>query len=168
MRLRTGVDRRKTEGMRCRPLERPIQPMTEILPQTALGLIAAFSEGSLRDAESLFDQILCFSEETITAAIVRKTLGLAPEELFQLLDKAFEECQLSYAFELVDQLFQTGKDLSHFLEQLIEHYRNIVNAKCKNMESHLPAKLYTQQQALYILDLLIQAESRFQKSSFLF
>jgi DNA polymerase-3 subunit gamma/tau len=129
----------------------------------ALQLIAAFSEGSLRDAESLFDQILCFSEKQITASIVRQTLGLVPEELFQSLDQAFSAYHLPYAFEIVDQLFQTGKDLAHFLEQLIEHYRNIVNAKCKQAES---AKLYTMQQALHILDLLIQAESTFQKSAF--
>jgi DNA polymerase-3 subunit gamma/tau len=129
----------------------------------ALQLIASFSEGSLRDAESLFDQILCFSELTITASIVRQTLGLVPEELFHSLDQAFSTYHLPYAFELVEQLFQTGKDLSHFLEQLIEHYRNVVNAKCKQADAY---KLYTQQQALHILDLLIQAESTFQKSSF--
>lgn len=129
----------------------------------ALRLIALFSEGSLRDAESLFDQILCFSESTITASIVRQTLGLVPEELFHSLDHAFSTFHLPYAFELVDQLFQTGKDLAHFLEQLIEHYRNIIHAKCKQGES---AKLYTMQQALHILDLLIEAESSFQKSSF--
>ena len=41
VRLRTGVDRRKTEGMRRGPLEGPIQPAAEMLPQNALGIIAA-------------------------------------------------------------------------------------------------------------------------------
>jgi DNA polymerase-3 subunit gamma/tau len=131
----------------------------------ALQLIASFSEGSLRDAESLFDQILCFSKELITASIVRQSLGLAPKELFHSLDQAFANYYLPYAFELVEELFQTGKDLAHFLEQLIEHYRNIVQAKCRQTD-HVAAKLYTPQQALHILDLLIQAESSFQKSSF--
>lgn len=131
----------------------------------ALSLIATFSEGSLRDAESLFDQILCFSESKITSGIVRKTLGLVPEELFHSLDQAFSSCHIPYAFELVDQLFQTGKDLPHFFEQLIEHYRNIVSAKCQQKETP-SSKLYTQAQALHILDLLIQGENSFQKSSF--
>jgi DNA polymerase-3 subunit gamma/tau len=129
----------------------------------ALQLIASFSEGSLRDAESLFDQILCFSEQTITEGIVRQSLGLVPQELFHSLDQAFSNYHLSYAFELVDQLFQTGKDLAHFVEQLIDHYRNIVCSKCKQEGAN---RIYTQQQALHILDLLIQAESNFQKSSF--
>lgn len=144
-------------------LEQIAIDLSRTVEPEALQLIAAFSEGSLRDAESLFDQILCFSEQTITAGIVRQTLGLVPQELFHSLDQAFSTYHLPYAFELVDQLFQTGKDLAHFLEQLIEHYRNIINAKCKQPDSH---KIYTQQQALHILDLLIQAESHFQKSSF--
>lgn len=144
-------------------LESIAQDLSRTVDKDALELIASFSEGSLRDAESLFDQILCFSENQITSEIVRQTLGLAPKELFVGLDQAFASCNLPYAFELVEQLFQTGKDLPHFLEQLIEHYRNITLAKMKN----LPAgKLYTQAQALHILDLLIQAESTFQKSVF--
>ncbi len=152
------------------PIAAKLQQIATDLSRTAdpgaLQLIAAFSEGSLRDAESLFDQILCFSDAAITASVVRQALGLVPQEIFTSLDQAFSNYDLSYAFELVDQLFQTGKDLAHFLEQMIEHYRNIVNAKCRPFDSHPSAKLYTQQQALHILDLLIQAESTFQKSSF--
>jgi len=141
----------------------------------ALDLISTFADGSLRDAESLFDQILCFAEGTITAAAVRQTLGLVPEEIFFSLDQAFSECRLAFAFELVDQLFQTGKDLAHFLEQLIEHYRRLTLCRALG-ENPLSAQLsektiasakrYTQAQCLHILDLLIQAESQFQKSAF--
>ena len=139
-------------------LSRPVE-------EGALQLIASFSEGSLRDAESLFDQILCFAEGTITESVVRASLGLAPQELFASLDQAFAEYRLSYAFELVDQLFQTGKDLSHFLEQLIEHFRNLTLAKTGGT-THPAAGLYTQQQSLHILDLLIHAEAQLQKSSY--
>lgn len=140
----------------------------------ALQLIASFADGSLRDAESLLDQILCFAEGTITASIVRQSLGLVPEDLFFALDQAFSECRLSFAFELVDQLFKAGKDLAHFLEQLIEHYRNLALCRTQarsiddaSSDRYAPsARFYTQAQCLYILDLLIQAESQFQKSTF--
>lgn len=140
----------------------------------ALHQIATFSDGSLRDAESLFDQILCFEEGTITADVVRKALGLAPQELFFSLDLAFSEAKAAYAFELVDSLFQEGKDLAHFLEQLIDHYRHV--SMCKILgESSLPPSLsaryaaaarhYSQPQCLYLLDYLIQAEIGLQKSA---
>ena len=133
--------------------------------QDALELIAQFAEGSLRDAESLFDQILCFSDQTITSHIVRDSLGLAPAAIFQSLDEAFSKCCLPYAFECVEKLFEYGKDLAYFLEQLIGHYRNIVNAKCMQI-GLASAKHYTKQQALHILDMLIQSEQTFQKSAF--
>lgn len=141
----------------------------------ALHLIAAFAEGSLRDAESLFDQILCFADGPVTATIVRQSLGLVPQEHFFALDQAFSECRLAYAFELVDHLFQTGKDLSHFLEQLIEHYRRLALCKTLGEKALAPelagkyagsARLYTQPQCLNILETLIHSESQFQKSSF--
>ncbi len=143
-------------------LKRDVEP-------DALHLIASFAEGSLRDAESLFDQILCFAEGSVTAAAVRQSLGLVPQEHFFALDAAFSESRLPFAFELVDQLFQAGKDLAHFLEQLIEHYRTL--AVCKTVGSSdsryaASAKLYTQPQVLNILELLIQSEASFQKSAF--
>ncbi len=143
-------------------LKREVEP-------DALHLIAAFAEGSLRDAESLFDQILCFAEGSVTSAAVRQSLGLVPQEHFFALDAAFSESRLPFAFELVDQLFQAGKDLAHFLEQLIEHYRTL--AVCKTVGSSdsryaASARLYTQPQALNILELLIQSEASFQNSAF--
>jgi DNA polymerase-3 subunit gamma/tau len=155
-------------------LEQISQDLQRTVEPEALYLIATFAEGSLRDAESLFDQILCFAEGPVSAAAVRQSLGLVPQEHFFALDTAFSEYRLSYAFELVDHLFQTGKDLVHFLEQLIEHYRCI--ALCKTFgEQSSPerqaryaasARLYTQPQAMNILEMLIHAESQFQKSAF--
>ncbi len=141
----------------------------------ALHLIASFADGSLRDAESLFDQILCFSSSAIQASTVREALGLVAEEYFSALDLAFADCHLAYAFELVEKLFRTGKDLPHFLEQLVDHYRCICLSKTVGLEALSPhltkryeksASFYTSAQALYILDLLITAEQTMQKSPF--
>lgn len=146
----------------ARDLSRAVEP-------DALALIATFAEGGLRDAESILDQILCFNEGTLNAASVRQALGLVSEELFLSLDQAFAEARIAAAFEIVEKLFDTGKDLSHFLEQLIEHYRNIalyktVGEKIGSAERSAP--FYTQSQSLYILQMLIEAEGPFQKSAF--
>jgi len=149
-------------------LQRPIDA-------EALHLIASFSDGSLRDAESLLDQIFCFTEGPVSKDAVRQTLGLLPEDLFFALDQAFSESAIVFAFDLIEQLFQTGKDLAHFFEQLIEHYRLIAIAKISGEKGlSLPvelanrylqsAKLYTSPQALYLLEYLLQAETVFHKS----
>lgn len=139
----------------------------------ALHKIAELSDGSLRDAESLFDQLLCFQDGKVTADSVAQVFGLVSDEFFFKLDLAFSEYQLSFAFDLVNHLFQKGKDLNHFLSQLIDHYRLIAIAKTLG-ESALPqvcaarymqtSKHYTQQQSLTLLEYLINSEALMQKS----
>ena len=142
----------------------------------ALHLIATFSDGSLRDAESLFDQILCFAEGTVTASIIRTSLGLIPQEHFFALDQAFSEARAAFAFELVEILFASGKDLPHFYEQLIEHVRNLSSARLLGEKGlSLPpdltarylqtSRLYASSQCLYLLEYLLRAESQLQKSA---
>ena len=142
----------------------------------ALHLIAAFSDGSLRDAESLYDQILCFAEGTVTAGIIRMALGLIPHDHFFALDQAFAEARPAFAFELVETLFSSGKDLSHFYEQLIEHVRNLSSARLLGEKGlALPpdltarylqsSRLYASSQCLYLLEYLLRAESQLQKSA---
>jgi len=142
----------------------------------ALELLAHAADGSLRDAESMFDQILCFAEGVVRASDVQNVLGLAPRDLLFSLDKAFADYKLAFAFELVEQLFQQGKQFGHFLEQLVEHYRHVTVVKTLGPDAlHLSSelklkyaeagKLYTQAQCLTILDQLLTAEANFSKST---
>lgn len=145
----------------CQEIQRPIDP-------EAVDLLSRFADGSLRDAESLLDQILCFSEGTVTGKHVREALGLVPQELLFELDRAFAEGRMGFAFEAVETLFQSGKDLAHFLQQAVEHYRWIVVAKTSKVATppgyKQAAEHYTQPQALAILDHLVRAEAQFSKS----
>ncbi len=136
----------------------------------ALHRIAQFAEGSLRDAESLFDQILCFADGAITLEHVQSVLGLVPDEYFSSLDIAFAEGRVGFAFELVEKLFQMGKDLTHFLEQLIGYYRRLALLRLSPQVHNAPerlleaAKLYTQGQLCFILDTLLTSYTEMGKS----
>lgn len=139
----------------------------------ALYKIAELSDGSLRDAQSLFDQILCFIDGRIEQEAVRQVFGLVPQEHFFQLDQAFEEGNFAFAFNLIDYLYKAGKDLGHFMTQLIDHFRQIAICKTQgpqNLQGSSSAKylqqskLYTQSQSLYILEYLIQSETQLQKS----
>ena len=154
-------------------LEQIARDLSREIDVAALHKIGELSDGSLRDAESLFDQILCFQDGRITADAVRQVFGLVSEEHFFALDQAFSATKLVHAFTLVNALFESGKDLAHFMSQLIEHYRLIALAKTVGEEA-LPApladrymqtsRIYTQQQSLYLLEYLITSEAGLQKS----
>jgi DNA polymerase-3 subunit gamma/tau len=144
--------------------------------EDVFSLIANLSEGSLRDAESLLDQVICYAEHPITLAKVSSTLGIVSHSTFFSLDQAFDKQTLSLAFELAGDIFSSGKDLSYFIDQLIEHYRCILKLKvsaplvlptARLKEQYTASQaLYTEEQALYILDFLIHWQQQIGKTPF--
>lgn len=140
----------------------------------ALSLLAHLAEGSLRTAESLLDQLLCYATPPITLEAATETLGLLPNDAFFALDRAIHEQHFAYAFELTESLFASGKDLGYFLERLIVHFRTLLHVKCGLTQDYLSdqehyihsASLYTQEQCLSLLDYLVQWEQRLSKTPF--
>jgi len=147
--------------------------------EAALNLIAAHADGSLRDAESLLDRLLCFHEGAITSEKLSETLGLVSRDLFFKLDQAANEHDLLFAFQLSEQVFNEGSHLEYFLENLAEHYRNILLVKLgkeRDLASLLTQdekqkylkteSLYSQEQCLEILDILRMQLEQLPKSPF--
>lgn len=144
--------------------------------EDVFSLIANLSEGSLRDAESLLDQIICYADHPITVAKVSVTLGVMPRSAFFSLDQAFAEQNYNFAFELAGEIFSSGKDLSYFLDNLIEHYRSLLKLKLGSLSTFptvrlkeqytASALLYTEEQCLYILDFLIHWQQQMNKTPF--
>ncbi|MDP1835316.1 MAG: DNA polymerase III subunit gamma/tau [Chlamydiales bacterium] len=146
----------------------------------ALRLIATMADGGMRDAESLFDQVLAFHEGEITVDAIAKVLGIMPRDIFFQIDQAGKNGDLAQAFEVVEQVFSQGKDLLFFLEGLIEHFRNILVVKLSGKATPLlnvaspdrdryeaSALLYRKEQCMNLLDYLIEAQNqiRFSPSS---
>ncbi len=95
----------------------------------ALFRLTGFAEGGLRDAESLFDQMISFSEGKITQEVVQEVLGVMPREQFFAIDQAVITGDIKVAFELAQNLFAQGKEISHFLEDLNAHIKAILLTK---------------------------------------
>ncbi|MFI5335043.1 MAG: DNA polymerase III subunit gamma/tau [Chlamydiales bacterium] len=142
--------------------------------EEALYLIAARSEGSMRDAESLLDQLSCSTEGTLTQEKVSSHLGLTPKDLLFSLDRAIAKEELSFAFRLAGDLFNAGRDLVCFIEGLLDHFRILLLMKMEQNLPHLSerdlgsytssAKEYTKEQCLFILDFLMGQWENFSKT----
>lgn len=99
--------------------------------------IAKSSDGSLRDAESVLDQLISFSQEKISLGDVVSVLGLVEHEaLFEITDKIIQKDAKS-ALGVLNALIDNGKDISVLLPSLIEHFRNLMVAKVTKGDAKL-------------------------------
>lgn len=160
-------------------LRRIAQELKIEAEEEALKLIAQRAEGGLRDAESLFDQIIAFEEGPLTVASVIGILGLMPKEIYFEIDRAGKEGRFIRAFEIAHQVFSEGKELSYFVEGLIEHLRLILLVKTAGLDSplasltgeekekyQLSAPLYTIEQCVDLIEYLIQAQTQLRTTPF--
>ncbi len=91
----------------------------------ALGAIAQHAAGSVRDALSLLEQVAALGEGTVTAAAVRRALGVADPEAFARLAKAVADGDAPTALSLVATLAAAGADLRRFVADAVAFFRGV-------------------------------------------
>jgi DNA polymerase III subunit gamma/tau len=92
----------------------------------ALKEIARSGEGSMRDAQSNFDQVISFSGEKIAVADVTLALGIAGAEILTRTAKAIAENKPAEALKIVDDLISRGQDLRNFCRDLLSFFRDLL------------------------------------------
>ena len=97
--------------------------------EAALFLIARKADGGMRDALSLLDQVIAFSDAGIAEAAVQTLLGLIPRDVYFDLTQAIVDRDGSRALGVVDRLMREGSDLSEFVAGLTAHFRHLLVAR---------------------------------------
>lgn len=95
----------------------------------SLRLIATKGDGSMRDAESILDQIIAYSGMSINADDTANLLGIIGHELFFKVTDLITSHDVQGGIELVQQIFAEGYDFSEFLIGLSDHLRNLMVVK---------------------------------------
>ncbi|MEM8727240.1 MAG: DNA polymerase III subunit gamma/tau [Chlamydiota bacterium] len=140
------------------------------IEEGALKILAMRAEGSLRDAESLLDRLICFEEPPITQSHAMKALGLIRTDFFFRLDQAASKYDLAAAFSIAEALFKEGAHLQHVLESLAEHFRTIARIQMGEAPPvagyAAAAKIYSKHQTLELLDYLIDVIEKERRTPF--
>lgn len=130
--------------------------------------IAKASDGSLRDAESILDQLNSFCDRSIQIADLTKVLGVIEDELFLSLADFVAKKDITAILKMIDGLVNDGRDLSQFLGKFVEHIRDLAVLKInKNLKSALAlsdemltkfsaqAEIFTLEDLIYMFYLLV-------------
>ncbi len=94
----------------------------------ALLMIAKKADGSLRDAQSIFDQVRSFCGNTISISDVQSVLKVLDQEIFFRVTDLIKAKDTRGGIELVEEIMRNGHDLREFLIGLTEHFRNLLIA----------------------------------------
>ncbi len=94
-----------------------------------LGLIARNSDGALRDAESILDQIISFTGGKVKFEEVEELLESVNQNQLFKFTAALLEGRADEALNMIDELAKTGTDEFLFTKNLAVHFRNLLIIK---------------------------------------
>jgi DNA polymerase III subunit gamma/tau len=94
--------------------------------EQALILLARRAEGGMRDALSLLDQALSFTDRSLTTADVQRILGLVADEVYLDLFGVIAEGRVGDVFRFVQDVVEGGHDLSEFYRGLADAVRTLL------------------------------------------
>ncbi len=99
-----------------------------LLEQDAAQLIARLADGGMRDALSILDQCIAYSQE-VTAKIVEDATGIVDAQYLFTIAQYINEKKTSELLCLISEIYGSSKDLTALLSELINHFRNTMLAK---------------------------------------
>lgn len=94
-----------------------------------LHLIAQKADGGLRDALSMFDQIVSFSNKNLNYQAVIDNLNVLDYDYYFRVTQALLGEDVAKILLIFDEVLENGFDGSHFISGLSDHFRNLLVAK---------------------------------------
>jgi len=107
------------------------------IEKNALETIVWQSQGSLRDAESLLEQIITFFtgiKGEITTQNIKEILGLSDFTIINQFCELLIEKKITDSINFINEIYERGIDLEEFLKALIDYLRRILILKITQIE----------------------------------
>jgi len=133
--------------------------------EDALRIIARSAQGSYRDSLSLLEQVMAFSDESITAREVYTVLGMVDEDVLLGIGEMLAGNDAAAAFDAADSLLREGGDVQELLRSAGRHFRDVLALKVGAEKEHQgderwmkQAQLFSNDEILRIIDIFASAE----------
>ena len=142
----------------------------------ALSYIVKASEGSMRDAQSLLDQIISFSGQDVVDEDVRDVLGFIPSEILDRTSEGLANRDSRALLENIAIVVDQGLNLQQFVREFIGRVRDLLMIKLGLEDKVIggaderralseQAKAFSEQDLIRFFDLLLRIESELRWTS---
>ncbi|APF28816.1 DNA polymerase III, subunit gamma and tau [Clostridium sporogenes] len=95
----------------------------------SLNLIARMSDGAMRDALSILDQVISTGDGKVEYDQVLDMLGLVTNENLLRITNSIIEKDVEKSMRIIEDIVLSGKDINNFIKDMITHLRNILMVK---------------------------------------
>lgn len=142
------------------------------IPDEALREIARAGEGSMRDAQSAFDQVISFAGAKIAKEDVELALGVAGADILTRVMNGIAANKPVEALAVVDDLVMRGHELRNFCRELLAQFRDLLVAKvsgndelldsavCDRAELNRQAALFSESDLVRFFHSLSETETK--------
>ncbi len=140
------------------------------LSDGALNYVVKAAEGSMRDAQSLLDQIIAFGGQEISDDEVRDVLGFIPADILDRSTEALIARDSKALIEIVEIVVDQGLNLQQFVREFLSRIRDLLLAKLGIAEKILgapeereriaaQAEEFSEQDLIRFFDMLLRLEN---------
>lgn len=160
-------------------LKRIVEEEKVPVSQKGLFYIARESEGSMRDAQSLLDQVISYGGDKIGDDEIGEVLGLIDRKILFDTIEAIAGRDAGRCIEMVDHVYQYGYDIQHFCRELLQYLRHLILIKVSRRPEPLielpeeelsalkkQAEKFRFEQLNHLFTLLLKGEEEVAQSSF--
>jgi DNA polymerase-3 subunit gamma/tau len=147
--------------------------------QRGLLSIAQESEGSLRDAQSLLDQVIAYAGKNIRDEDIAEVLGLIDRKILNDTIEAIASKDVERCMKIIETVYHFGYDLQHFCRELLQYLRNLILIKVSQHPEELmeltgeeleifkkQAEKFQFDQLNHLFSLLLKGEQEIAQSTF--
>jgi DNA polymerase-3 subunit gamma/tau len=96
---------------------------------TALSWIAEAGDGSMRDAQSIFDQVISYAGSNINDDAVEDILGLVDRKYLFRISEAISQRDAGACLLILEEAYLAGLDMKQFYQMMLKHFRNMLLVK---------------------------------------
>jgi len=104
------------------------------ISENGLIWIAEAADGGMRDAQSIFDQVISYAGKVIEDRAIEELLGLSDRQFLFKLSQAVLERDAAKCLSVVEDAYYAGIDMAHFYQMLQGHFRNLLLVKITDVD----------------------------------
>lgn len=104
------------------------------ISENGLIWIAEAADGGMRDAQSIFDQVISYAGKGIADQAIEELLGLSDRQFLFKLSQAVLTRDAAQGLAVVEEAYYAGIDMAYFYQMLQGHFRNLLLVKITDTE----------------------------------